>query len=475
MAVKSNRDFITKLEEAGELVRVKEQVDWDEEMSAIVRRICEIHGPAALFENVKDYPGSRCLGAPLAENRRFAVALGLNANISYQELRAVYAERMQKPIPPVEVKKAKAPCKENIIAEKDVDIFDFPSPMVHDGDGGRYVGTWAYQITKDPENNWVNYGIYRVMVYDEQHLAGLFTPSKHIGQQIEKYRKAGKKTVPVVIVVGGDPVSSLMASFDAPVGVNEIDCAGALSQKPIEVVKCEHSDLQVPAQSEIVIEGEVMLDVTVPEGPFGEFTGYRSGSGMRNLIKIKGITHRNDPIFTISNMGIPFHESSLRGLSRSLTYEKFFKSLGIPITNCHVPPEMSEMVLVVGVKTTHADMAVRVKNAFSAWRPSCMHKIIVVDEDVDVFNLNEVLHALATKCHPIRGIKAYEEHILHLVPALSAEERAKGKGAVALFDCTWPTEWPLEERPPRISFSTYPDDLVAKITKKWTKYGFKKV
>ncbi|HLE18662.1 MAG TPA: hypothetical protein VI728_10305, partial [Syntrophales bacterium] len=122
MAVKSNRDFITKLEEAGELVRVKEQVDWDEEMSAIVRRICEIHGPAALFENVKDYPGARCLGAPLAENRRFAVALGLDANISYQELRAVYAERMQKPIPPVEVKKAQAPCKENIIAEKDVDI-----------------------------------------------------------------------------------------------------------------------------------------------------------------------------------------------------------------------------------------------------------------------------------------------------------------------------------------------------------------
>lgn len=472
MAVKSNRDFIEKCEEYGELVRVKEEVDWDEELSAIARRICEIHGPAALFENIKDYPGYRCMGAPLAENRRFAIALGLDPNTSYQELRKTYDKRVNNIIKPMLVDKAKAPCKENLIAEKDVDIFNFPIPMVHDGDGGRYVGTWAYQVTKDPDTDWTNYGIYRVMVYDEQHLVGLFTPSKHIGQHIAKYVKKGEN-VPVAIVVGGDPLTSLMASFDAPVGVNEIDCAGGLLQAPIEVVKCECSNLLVPAESEIVIEGELMINVTVPEGPFGEFTGYRSGSGTRNLIKIKAITHRNNPIFTVSNMGIPFHESSLRGISRSLTYEKFFRSLGIPVTNCHVPPEFSEQVLVVGVKTTHTDMAVRVKNAFSAWRPSVMHKVIVVDEDVDVFNLNEVLHAFATKCHPIRGIKTYEEHILHLCPALSVEERKTGKGAVALFDCTWPSYWPLEERPPKISFSTYPQDLVEKITNKWTKYGFK--
>lgn len=469
MAVKDNREFIARLEDCGELVKVKEEVDWDLEMAAITRRLCETKGPAALFENIRDYPGHRCLAAPLASFKRFAIAMGLAPDTPYSELRNVYSERINKCIPPKVVDTG--PCKENIVRGDDVDIFEFPIPMVHDGDGGRYLGTWAFEVSKDPETDWYNWGVYRVMACDERHVTCMTLPPRHVTMHLNKY-KAENRGMPIAIVVGGDPISTAVASFDIGVGESEVEYAGALLQEPVELVKCETCDLLVPARAEIVVEGEMLPDVTIPEGPFGEFTGYRSGMQITPLIRINAITYRDDPIFTLSNMGLPFHESSLRGLARELKYEEFFRSLGIPVTAVHIPPEFSEMVIVVSVKTTHGCMAMRVKDAFNAWRPTTMHKIIVVDEDVDVFNLNEVLHAFATKCHPIRGIKAFEEYVIRLVPALSDQERSEMKGAVGLFDCTWPIEWPKDERPSKIAFSTYPKHITDKILANWHRYGF---
>ena len=131
------------------------------------------------------------------------------------------------------------------------------------------------------------------------------------------------------------------------------------------------------------------------------------------------------------------------------------------------------MAVVVGVKVTHANMASRVKNAVLATHPAGVHKIFVVDEDVDVFNLNEVLHAFATKCNPLRGIKATEDYITGLVPWLLPQERRLGKGGVVVFDCTWPVDYPRDAKPPKMAFSTYPEELKQKVLDNWTKYGFK--
>lgn len=217
-----------------------------------------------------------------------------------------------------------------------------------------------------------------------------------------------------------------------------------------------------------------MPDIRVPEGPFGEFTGYRHGIEWQHVVKIKAITHRNDPIFTVSNPGIPMYEGLVVGVARSYDFERYLKSLGLPVTGVYMPPEFSCMGIVVGVKKTQGNIAMRIKDAIKAWRPSSLHKIIVVDEDVDVFNLNEVLHAFAAKCHPRRGIKVSDEEcVATLVPSLSSEERAAFTGSVALFDCTWPIELPREKVLQKIAFSTYPEEVKSKVLKNWTKYGFK--
>jgi 4-hydroxy-3-polyprenylbenzoate decarboxylase len=471
MSFKDNREFIRTLEETGDLIHIRQEVDWEVEMGAIIRRGCELRSPAILFENVKDYPGHRVLGSPCATYRRFAIALGLAPDTEVRDIYKEYARRIEHPIPPVIVKDG--PCKENIMLGDDVDIFRFPAPLVHEGDGGRYVGLWAFEVTKDLHSPWVNWGMYRVMVYDEKHLACMILPpSKHIGIQYGDY-SSQKKPMPIAIVVGADPVSSLVSGFSYGAGEDEAKFAGALNREPVELIKCETLDLLAPAHAEIIMEGEVLPDVFVPEGPFGEFTGYRSTIRPQNLIKVKAITYRNDPIFTISNMGIPLHESNMRGIARSVDYEKFLKSLGIPVTGVFMPPEFADMLIVVGVKVTHANMAARVKNAIVARRPSCLHKIVVVDEDVDVFNLNEVLHAFGTKCHPARGMSVSNEYVLPLIPNLTPEERRTGKGAVALIDCTWPIDWPKEQILQKIAFSTYPEEIKNKVVKNWQNYGFK--
>ncbi|MBN1227079.1 MAG: UbiD family decarboxylase [Deltaproteobacteria bacterium] len=471
MGFKDNREFIKALDKTGDVVHVKQEVDWELEIGAISRRSCEISGPAVMFENIKDYPGQRVLASPLAIYRRFAIALGMDPETSLKDIYDEYARRMEHPIPPVVVKDG--PCKENIIRGDDIDIFRFPAPLIHDGDGGRYAGTWAFEITKDLHSSWVNWAIHRVMIYNRNTVAGLFTQGKHIGMHIAAYL-AEKKPVPVAIVVGADPMSTFVSSFFIEARQDEADYAGALNQQPVELVKCETIPLYVPAHAEIIIEGELQPDITVPEGPFGEFSGYRHGIEWQNIVKIKAITHRDDPIFTCANTGMPMHESLTNGLARSFDYMRYFKGLGLPVTGVNIPPEFSCMALVVAVKKTQGNIAMRVKNAIMAWRPIAYHKIFVVDDDVDIFNLNEVLHAFSAKCHPRRGIKVSDdEMVVPLVPSLSEEERKAFTGSVALFDCTWPIDLPKKEILQKIAFSTYPEQLKNKVIKNWSDYGFK--
>jgi phenylphosphate carboxylase alpha subunit len=469
MGFKDNREYIKALEKTGDVVTIKQQIDWDVELGAIIRRGCELRAPAILCENIKDYPGWKIFGSPAATYRRFAICMGLKPESSVKEIYEEYGKRMTKGIPPVMVKDA--PCKENIFMGDKVDLFDLPAPIAHDGDGGRYVGLWAFEVTKDLSSDWQNWGIYRVMIYDRKTLAGQFLPSKHIGVHMAKYF-GQKKPMPIAIVIGPDPVSGMVAQFPVEAGQNEADFAGSLGQQAIELIKCETNDLLVPANAEIIIEGEVLPDKMVPEGPYGEYTGYRSGLKMQNVIKVNAITHRDNPIFTVSNMGIPPHEGDHAAIARGWQYERFLKSLGIPVTHAFVPPEFAIMTVVVGVKVTHANMANRVKNAIMASRPAGINKIFVVEDDVDVFNLNEVLHAFATKCHPIKGIRATEEYITGLVPWLTPQERRLGKGAAVLFDCTWPTDYPKEAIPPKIAFSTYPPEVQKKVLDNWSSYGF---
>jgi 4-hydroxy-3-polyprenylbenzoate decarboxylase len=292
----------------------------------------------------------------------------------------------------------------------------------------------------------------------------------------KKYAPSGTP-MPVAIVIGADQLSTLVAGAGYRIGESEVEFAGALAQEPIELVKCETSDLLVPAHAEIVIEGEILTNVTQVEGPFGEYTGYRGSPGGDGLVcRVKAVTHRNSPIVTMVSLGTPVDEATVSGtITMAMTYKRRFKRLGLPITDVCLPLEGACHVVVVGVKTGGKDTAIKIRDALASRRIP-LTKIIVVDEDVDVFNFGEVLHAMATKCHSIRGITLTEHPGKGnpLTPCYTFEERIKQDGATALLDCTWPKELRIEDRAIKSSFNTiYPNSVRQKVMENWKNYGFK--
>ena len=479
MAFKDNREFIDVLRRTGDVISIKKEVDWDMEAGAISRRVCELSGPALLFEKIKDYPeGYRIFAAPVGTYRRVAIALGLPADTPIKKIYDEYERREEQAIPPVVVKKG--PCKENIMTGDKVDLYRLPSPMCHDGDGGRYIGTWGFVVCKDPDSNWTNWGMYRFHVNNQWSLAMSPAPGSNLGMLFRQKFLPQKKRMPVAAVVGADPLSSIAASAGYPVGKSEADLAGSLQQAPVELVKCETNDLLVPANAEVVIEGEILPDVSSAEGPFGEYPGYRSmGFEPKLYCRVTAITHRNSPVLTMSNLGVPPDDSHVGGcLSTAVSVKKRVQRAGIPVVDCYVPPEGAAFMAIVSVKKGGNDIARQVGDAIGR-RRAWISKIIVVDEDVDVFDMSKVIHAFSVKCHATRGIflkNSAPGSGNPFSPADSAEEKNKSISAVAVFDCTWPLEWPQKDIPIKAAFDViYTPELRNKVLANWNAYGLSSI
>jgi len=476
MVFRDIRQFIEALDEKGELVRVKQEVDWDLEVGAISRRAYETEAPAILFENIKDYSQDyRIHSGSLGTYRRLAIAMGLDPDTPIRLISEEYERRDQQRIKPITVDSG--PCKENIITGDEIDLHRFPAPMIHEGDGGRYIATWHLVVSRDPDEGWTNWGMYRFMVHDSKYLAGFPQPLTHLATVLRNKYIPNGKPMPVAIVIGAEPLTTLAASATPRVKDEEVEYAGALRQQPVELIKCESNDLLVPVHAEIVIEGEILPDSTAPEGPFGEYSGYRGGGiQLRPLCQVTAITHRTSPILTMSNMGILDECSTAWALSQSLAVKRRLKSHGIPVIDVFMHPWTTTFMVVVGVESGGRQIAEQIGQILTA-RRAAISKIVVVDRDVDVFHPGQVAHALATKCHPGRGIVIieYEGKANPITPCYSAEERKKLKGATAVFDCTWPSEWSIEYDIPTKSCFTdiYPQKLQEKVLRNWTNYGFK--
>ncbi|MBI4187081.1 MAG: UbiD family decarboxylase, partial [Chloroflexi bacterium] len=245
MPFKDLREFIDSLEKAGDVRQIAEEVDWNLEAGAIVRWCNEHSLPAPFFQRVQDYPGHRIFGTPLGTLRRLAIAMDMDPNTSTRELQEEYLKRKQRPIKPVLVKDG--PCKENIRTGGKVDLLEFPVPVIHEGDGGRFIGTWHLDICKDPDTGWVNWGMYRHQVHSKDAAGVLAEPYTHLGSLLrQKYQVRGQP-MEVAIAIGSEPISTFAASTPVPYGVSEVDIAGGLRGEPLEMIKCETIDLEVPA------------------------------------------------------------------------------------------------------------------------------------------------------------------------------------------------------------------------------------
>jgi len=479
MPFRDLREFIAKLEKEGEMQRIEEEVDWNLEAGAIARRTLEENLPAPYFQKIKDSPdGFQLASGFLANHRRIAMAFDMNPDAHPRELIEEYLRRKEKPIKPVLINDG--PCKENIHIGDEVDLLKFPVPMIHGGDGGRYIGTWHLTVTKDLDSDWTNWGMYRHMLHDKNTFGVLSLPPKHFALMYEQRRercRLGDKPMDVALVIGTEPISTLCSATPMPYGVAEVDVAGALRGEPVEVVKCETVDLTVPAAAEIVIEGEVRHDERMNEGPFGEYTGYRSGQkAPMPVIHVKAVTHRNNPIFTMSCMGIPVDDNhALFSICKSAAFLEELRDRGLPVTGAYVTPEGTSHAIVVAVKPPYYGVAGEIAHVIWGSRHGCITPwVIVVEDDVDPYNLGQVFHALMTKCHPARGI-AKLEHALAwpLFPWLSEYERKHRMGARVYFDCTWPVYWDPSEVPARMSFAeAYPREIQQKAVAKLRKNGY---
>lgn len=474
MSPSNLRDFIASLDKTGDVVHIKEEVDWDLELGGIIRRACELKAPAPLFEKIKDYPGYSALGGPLAADRRLAIALGLPGHTGLREVQNEYERRMDKPMKPIAV--SNGPCQEKVITGDDIDIFRLPVPFEHEGDGLRFIGTWHAVVTRDPDSDWVNWGMYRTGAYSRKYIVAHWHGGNDAGRMLrQKYVPRGMP-MPVAIAIGLDPLCCLAAVAPLATGESEVDYAGGLRQSPVELVKCKTVDLFVPAQAELVLEGEILPDVKVLGGPFGDFPGYEIIGFPHRICRLKAITHRKNPILTFTNLGAPGHDNTALTVTSAVAIKKELRAKGVPVVDVHIPAEGMGLLAVVSVKTRYATVADHVGSIIDARTPEFQYMTMVVDDDVDIFNIDEVWHAFVTRCNPARGIKINPRRLVSgLTPYLSPEARLVGEGSSVTFDCTWPPHWSKEtDVLPRVTFREMkPKELKDKILAKWKTYGYK--
>ena len=465
--MKDMRDFIAQAEKEGMLHRIKAEADWDLELSHIAKLNEEEQGPALLFEKVKGYT-SPVITSVCTTTQRLALIMGAPKESTLVDLMRLWVEKNETKIPPKLVDTG--PCKENIMKGKDVDLFKFPAPKFYPLDGGRFFGTAHFVVSKDPETGWVNLGTYRCQLLDKNHLGTQFIKGKHADIMLKKYQ-AMKKPMPVCAVIGCDPLLFLMGAARVSAFESEYDLAGSIRGETIEVVKAETNDLPVPATAEIVVEGEVDAEKFMPEGPFGEYTGYYSGVGTdpRNFIDVKCVTYRNNPIFWGTTVGRAVTDTHMTmALTYGATLWQQLVAMKIPgIKTVYCPPEGSgRMLAIISIKQMYPGHADQVLTAAISTEMGAygLKTVIVVDEDIDPWDIPRVLYALSFRFQPNRSQVITRGRSTPLDPSLPIGQRdITGR---LLLDATIPYDW--KEKPIPIELDP---EMVKKVQARWSELG----
>ncbi|HEY3303746.1 MAG TPA: UbiD family decarboxylase [Candidatus Binatia bacterium] len=406
------REYLTRLEQLGELKRVN-GADWEEDIGGITELMVERRGPALLFDEIKDYPKGYRVAANLFNTiSRTAVAFGLDPDPSLGSVAQRSAKLMAelRPIAPEVIRSG--PIQKNVLTGAEIDLYKFPTPKWHENDGGRYIGTGCCVIQQDPESGFTNVGAYRVAIHDKKTCAIFIEHGKHGDVIRRKYWSAAKKC-PVVVSVGQEPILPALAGsrfYYSPEGVSELEVAGYLHKSPYPVFKGEFTGLPIPAFGEIAIEGFIPSaeEVMVPEGPFGEWTGYYAhGRRPETIIEVKAIYHRNDPIIFGAPPSRPIGGDYFANLgNEDLESMGRLEKAGIPGVK-GIFTLAKPRLRALGLKQMyagHVDDVIRVlvpggeQYAGNAiW--------ILVDDDIDITNTEEVLWAVATRCAPEHAVK----------------------------------------------------------------------
>ena len=290
------RLFIDRLLAEGRLRRVSQLIDWKFDVGRMIR---EEHVPL-LFENIKDYPGHRIFSNGLVDSDSIGIALGLQPG--KPDVIREARKRTRTPIEPVLVQSG--PVLENVIEVGDIDFLKFPIPQWHPEDAGRYIGTWHLNITKDPETGLRNLGVYRMQVVGPNQATVSTSPRSHLARHFAKAEAKGQ-ALEMAVAIGVSEALIMAASAACAFGLDEYDLAGGLQSQAVQLIKCQTISHEVPADSEIVIEGIIKPGVRVQDGPYFDYAGKASVNPKAFLFEATRLMFRDNPIFRGTSIGGP--------------------------------------------------------------------------------------------------------------------------------------------------------------------------
>jgi 4-hydroxy-3-polyprenylbenzoate decarboxylase len=521
------RDWIKTLEKAGELKRITVEVSPDLEMAEIADRTAKLGrgtskagGPALLFENVKGHPGATVLMNQFGSERRMRLALETDSlddianrirTFLKPQTPASFMDKM-KMLPmlaeignffPKVVTAKDAPCKQVIHRGEDVNLLELPILKTWPQDGGPFI-TLPCVITRDPRTGKRNVGMYRMQVYDAKttgmHWQRQKVAAEHMRDRLRATTTdltgnvdlmaltAGGTTVAtssntlnattvtkiredrmeVAVAIGTDPATTFSAIVPAPPDVEEYLISGFLRQKPLELVKAETVDLEVPANAEYILEGYVKLGELRTEGPFGDHTGFYTMQEDYPVFHITCITHRKDPIYAATIVGKPPMEDAWMGKAVERIFLPLMQLTLPEIVDVNLPPEgVFHNLMIVSIKKSYAGHARKVMNGIWAMGQAMFTKcIIVVDEDCDVHDLAEVTLRTTNNIDPERDI----QFTLGPIDSLDHASRLPNYGSKMGIDATrkWAAEgftrpWP--------AMLTMDPEVRAKVDALWKKLG----
>ncbi len=489
MSYKDLPDFLKFLEKNNHLKRISTQVSTNLEITEISRRFLAKDGPALLFENVVKENGDiskyPVLTNLFASKERIAMGLGMTDS---SELRA-FGELlafMKNPEPPSSLKEtfsmlpiakrimamppknvSKGSCQEVVITTPD--LADLPIQTCWPGDIGPLI-TWPLIVTKGAgkeKTDGYNLGIYRMQPIGKDKLIMRWLKMRGGAQHHKKWQKLGKKPMPAAAVIGASPALTLAAVMPIPNTMSEYNFAGLLQKKSIELVQCKTIDLKVPANAEIVIEGEISLTESYKEGPFGDHTGYYNDVEEFPVFIVTAITMKKEPIYLSTYTGKPPDEPSILGEALNQVFVPLIQQQFPEIVDFYLPPEgCSYRFAIVSIKKTYPGQAKRVMMGVWSFLQQFMYTkyIIIVDDDIDVRDWKEVVWAISTRTDPKRDSTFIENSPIDYLDFASEES---GLGSKLGIDATnklssetkrnWGEKIEMDE------------DVIVKIDEMWSK------
>lgn len=460
------RQFISKLEEDDDLARITHQVSPELEMTEIADRVVKSGGKAILFENPAGYDTPVLMNA-FGTERRMKAALGvenleevgqrvvdltkLRPSSLMEGLKSMGTLKELTNFMPKQVREG--PCKEVIMDEPDLN--KFPILKCWPQDAGRFI-TFPVVITRDPQSGDLNAGMYRMQVFDGKTTGMHWQIHKHGAMHLQKLAEKGEDKLEVAVALGVDPATLYAATAPLPEGIGEFMLSGFIRKERMKMAKCESVDLEVPANSEIVVEGYVKVDELRTEGPFGDHTGYYTPPEPYPVFHINTITHRENPIYHATVVGKPPMEDKWLGKATERLFLPLIRMIHPEIVDMNLPTEAAfHNLAIVSIKKRFPGHAR--KAMFALWGMgmlSLTKVVVVVDGDVNVQNMDEVIWAVTSRFDPSKDLVLISDSPIDSLDHSTYLPNLGGKMGVDAtikweeegFDREWPDVVEMDEK-----------------------------